>query len=175
MSPIHIGEDMPSRGEAVWYYPGPDKNAVGQFGPLIRVIPTEGPMWFACCRAGLGGANSTFELGDSSFISVVEGAGYHIDCNSKDSWSELPLSPAIRAVHKLEAQETVLLFDWLQVAAYADGKQLWITPRLFLDDLEPIEVGPQVVKVRGAACGATAEITLRTTDGSVLDGRSFEW
>ena len=177
MSRVEVGVDMPSHGDRVWYYPGPTNGAVGQFGPLLRIQNKESESWFASCRAGIGTENSTFEFGPqgSSFISIVNGAGYHIHCDDRDKWSELPLSPQIRTAKHLPDMNTVLLFDWFSAAAYGPEGERWHTDRLFLDDLELIEADRDTIHMRGGVLGGNEEITLRTSDGFIQSGRAFDW
>jgi len=176
MSRIETGVDLPPSGGRVWYYPGPTEGAVGDYGLTARITKSDASKWYACFRSGVSDADGEVEFeADGSFVALTGGAGYHVDCEDEQNWRELPLSPLIRISHWVPQIQVLLLFDWIQAAAYGPKGELWHTPRLFLDDLELVDADEHVVNLRGGIVGGQENITLDTKGGSILSGRSFDW
>jgi hypothetical protein len=177
MSRIEVRIDFPPDGQRVWYYPGPTDVAVGKHGAAVRVTKSDGTKWYASFRSGTGAADCEieFESEDASFMILAGGAGYHVSCDDERNWRELPLSPHIRIVHAIPQLRSLLLFDWIQAAAYGPLGEIWHTSRLFMDDLELVDASEEVIHLRGSVLGGQEMITLNTKDGSILNGRAFDW
>jgi hypothetical protein len=176
MRRIEVGIDLPSDGRRIWYYPGPTEGDVGNYGSTVRITRSDGTKWYACFRSGVSDANIEMDFGGSGgSVILTGGAGYHVDRDDENNWHELPLSPFIRIARLVPEIQSVLLFDWVQAAAYGPQGEKWHTPRLFMDDLEVVAADEDVISLRGAVLGGEEQITLNTKDGSILKGRAFDW
>jgi hypothetical protein len=175
MTRLEAGFDLPSGNADVWYYPGPTRDGLGEFGSMLRVEKSSGEHWFACCQKGIVGESCHFEFDDNTFVVISGGAGYRIAYDDAQDWNELPLSPQIRAARHIPQHKMVLTFDWTDAAAYGTAGKLWSSPRLFLDDLEVVDIDEYEIRLRGAVPGGSTEVILNLSDGAVASGTPYDW
>lgn len=153
--------------------PGPDTFAAAT--RTIRVRPSGSDTWVGHFPVETGSIGLYGCPSENQLLAVTGRADNLIDVRNPGSPTRIPIAP-LRIVLRPDDSELVLLGTWTNLAAIDHDGLRWITGRLFLDDLEIVEVAHGQIVVRGpvvAAPGDSRMLTIDIESGDLIAGSPY--